>query len=121
MSIRMLNISSYKRNAIFLLLAFFLLASLLFSVGCGETADTDTTTYYYIWPEDVTVASGETRQFYALSVTDGTVNSVGATFSLSGDVGTITSDGLFTAEAQGAGEIIATYATEVLTASVTVQ
>ena len=92
-----------------------------FLLGCSETTETDTTTYFYIWPDAVTLKVGEERQFYAITVTSGTLNNVDATFSVSGGIGSITSAGVFSAEAVGTGSVIASYVADIATITVTVE
>lgn len=91
-----------------------------FLAGCAETtASSDT--IFYVWPDAATLSVGDERQFYALTVSSGTISNVVAAFSTSGNIGTITSTGLFSAEAEGTGTIIASYASDIASVTITVE
>lgn len=103
---------------VILLFAF----TLIVFCGCGELEDTtDVTEGLSIVPSSVSLEVGKTIQFYALHTqSDGSVASVEATFSVSGGIGSISSSGLFSAEAVGTGSVTVLYNDVTASASVTV-
>lgn len=107
---------------IYILLPFLILMTVVL-FGCGQLEDAGETTYSLtIWPTSATLSIGESRHFYAVMGTaDGTVSIVDAAFSITGSVGSISSSGLFTAEAVGTGTVIAAYLESTATVSVEVK
>jgi hypothetical protein len=89
--------------------------------GCGEETSTTTTTVITLLPESVSVTVGDTVYFYALiASTEDTLEAVDAEYSVSGDIGTISSTGVFTAETAGTGSVIAVYDSTSTSSTVTV-
>lgn len=113
-----------RQSAKTISLTLFLLLSLgmFFFSACGTTTESsDSSEKFYIFPSALRLTVGEKRQFYFLSVSGGTISPVSATFSLSGNVGRISSAGLFSAEAAGEGTIYAVYTGTAESALVTVE
>lgn len=106
----------------YILLIFLLLAASFF-LGCGELEDDAVATYpMTIWPPSAVLNVGDEFHFYAvMGSSDGTVSQVEAEFSITGSIGSISSDGLFTAEAVGVGSVIALYGGSTASISVEVE
>ena len=89
--------------------------------GCGTTTDSTESTAINLLPSSAQVTVGDSVYFYALVAnSDSTFEQVAATFSISGNIGSISSSGIFTAEVEGTGTIVAIYEDVSATSAVTV-
>jgi uncharacterized protein (AIM24 family) len=72
-------------------------------------SNNSTSAYLIVIPQNATLGVGQTQQFTAYLVANGAPNEVQVEWSTAGGVGTIDSNGLFTATSEGSGMVIAKY------------
>jgi hypothetical protein len=111
---RRFKISGLKISTVFLL-------TLVIIVGCGKGSSTSAIASITVAPDSLTITVGESQTFQATALDDnGNQVPFTPSWNVIGNIGTITSGGVFTASLQGTGKVRASSGTVYGEANVTV-